>query len=339
MVNIMKKALIFLLFSAFCGGLRAQEASSSYNVLRLPVSSHAAALGGENISNIENSPAAAWSNPALMSNVEDNSLGLSFMTYNNGGLYLGAQFVKAFGERHTAAVMAQLLSYGSMDETDESGNVMGSFTPKDILIGVGYSYLLSDEWTGGATLRMINQNYAGYSSMAVGVDVGLNYFNENGDLSISATARNIGAQLKSFYEGQRAHLPFTLQLGLTKGLEHLPARVNVTLTDLTRWKSKYYFHPADEEKISFGRMLTNHLIVGIDVLPTNFLYLSAGYNARRAYELKSAGSSKLAGLTFGGGVQLRNLSFGISYAKYHVDNASIMFNFSYSFLPSRKIIR
>ena len=287
MVNIMKKALIFLLFSAFCGALSAQEASSSYNVLRLPVSSHAAALGGENISNIENSPAAAWSNPALMSNVEDNSLGLSFMTYNSGGLYLGAQFVKAFGERHTAAVMAQLLSYGSMDETDESGNVLGSFTPKDILLGVGYSYLLSDEWTGGATLRMINQNYAGYSSMAVGVDVGLNYFNEEGDLSVSATARNIGAQLKSFYEGQRAHLPFTLQLGLTKSLEHLPVKVNVTLTDLTRWKSKYYFHPSDVEKISFGRMLTNHLIVGIDVLPTNYMYLSAGYNARRGYELKS----------------------------------------------------
>ena len=45
----MKKALIFLLFAALGGKICAQEASSSYNVLRLPASSHAAALGGEKV--------------------------------------------------------------------------------------------------------------------------------------------------------------------------------------------------------------------------------------------------------------------------------------------------
>ena len=308
MVNRIKKALMGILFCGCFVCMQAQEATSSYNVLRLPVSSHAAALGGENISNIEDSPAAAWSNPALMSNVTDNSLGLSLMTYNNGSLHLGAQYVKAFGERHTAAVSA-----------------------KDIVMGVGYSYLLSDEWTGGASLRVIDQNYAGYTSIALGVDLGLNYFDEDSDLSVSATARNIGAQVKSFYDGQSAHLPFTLQLGLTKGLEHLPVRFSVTLTDLTRWKTKYYFHPADVEKISFGRMLANHLVIGLDILPTDYLYLSLGYNARRAYELKSADAGKMAGFALGGGVNLRRLKVGVSYAKYHVDNASLMFNVAYAF--------
>lgn len=331
MVNRIKKALMGILFCGCFACMQAQEATSSYNVLRLPVSSHAAALGGENISNIEDSPAAAWSNPALMSNVTDNSLGLSLMTYNNGSLHLGAQYVKAFGERHTAAVTAQMLNHGTMDETDETGRVVGSVSAKDIVIGVGYSYLLSDEWTGGASLRVIDQNYAGYTSIALGVDLGLNYFDEDSDLSVSATARNIGAQVKSFYDGQSAHLPFTLQLGLTKGLEHLPVRFSVTLTDLTRWKTKYYFHPADVEKISFGRMLANHLVIGLDILPTDYLYLSLGYNARRAYELKSADAGKMAGFALGGGVNLRRLKVGVSYAKYHVDNASLMFNVAYAF--------
>ncbi|MBR1593569.1 MAG: type IX secretion system protein PorQ [Alloprevotella sp.] len=335
----MKKALIGIVFCGWFSQLAAQEASSSYNVLRLPVSSHAAALGGENISNIEDSPAAAWSNPALMSNVSDKSLGLSLMTYNSGSLYLGAQYVQAFGERHSASVMAQMLSYGSMDETDETGRVIGSVSAKDIVLGAGYSYLLSDEWAGGATLRIIDQNYAGYTSIALGVDLGLNYFNEETDLSVSATARNIGAQVKSFYDGQSAHLPFTLQLGLTKGLEHLPVRFSVTMTDLTRWKSKYYFHPADVEKVSFGRMLTNHLVLGLDILPTDNIYLSLGYNARRAYELKSADAGKMAGFTLGGGLNLRRLKLGVSYAKYHVDNASLMFNVVYSFQASPNITR
>lgn len=308
----------------------AQEGSSSYNVLKLPASSHAAALGGDNISNIEDTPAAGWSNPALLATVTDKSVGLDFMTYNSGSLYTGAQFVKAFGERHTAAAMVQLLSYGSMDETDERGAVLGTFNPKDMVVGLGYSYLLSARMAGGATLKMTSQNYAGYTSFAMSVDLGLNYFDAETDLSVSATMKNVGAQLKSFYADQRAHLPFVMQLGVTKGLEHIPVRLNLTLTDLTRWKSSYYYLPADEESMGFGRKLLNHIIVGVDVLPTEYLYLAAGYNVRRAYELKSAGSSKLAGLTFGGGLQLKKFKFGISYAKYHVGNASFMANIAYS---------
>jgi len=328
----MKKVLIAAFLLLFFGlKARGQEASSAYNVLKLPANSHAAALGGENISNIEDAPAAGWSNPALLSVVSDHSIGLTFMTYNSGSVLAGAQYVKAFGERHTGAVMAQYLGYGSMDETDETGQVLGTFSPKDIIVGLGYSYLLSDRWAGGASLKAVHQNYGGFTSMALGVDLGLNYFDEGRDLSLSVAARNVGAQLKSFYDGRTEHLPFSLQVGLTKGLEHIPVRLNITLTDLTRWKNDDFFHPADKEKISFGQKALNHVVLGLDILPTDFLYLSVGYNARRAYELKSAGSSKLAGLTCGAGLQLSRFKIGASYAKYHVGNASLMFNLAYSF--------
>ena len=329
----MKKGLPIVLLGlllSLASKVRAQEAASAYNVLKLPVSSHAAALGGDNISSVEDAPAAGWSNPALLSMVTDKSVGLDFMSYNSGSLYIGAQFVKAFGDRHTATVMAQMLSYGSMDETDERGTVLGSFAPKDFVIGLGYSYLLDARLAGGATLKMVSQSYAGYTSFGLGVDLGLNYFNEETDLSVSATVKNVGAQVKSFYEGQRAHFPFVAQLGVTKGLEHVPLRFNLTLTDLTRWKSDYYFLPEGEESIGFGRKLLNHLVVGVDILPTDYLYFAAGYNLRRAYELKSAGASKLSGLTCGGGLQLKKLRFGLSYAKYHVSNASFMFNVGYT---------
>lgn len=328
----MKKALLLALLVLAVPALRAQEATAAFNVLKLPGSSHVAALGGENISNIEDAPAAGWSNPALLSAVSDNSLGLNFMTYNSGSVLAGAHYVKAFGSRHTAAVMAQYLSYGSMDETDEAGNVLGSFTPKDVVVGLGYAYLLSDRWAGGASLKATHSNYAGYTSMAMSVDLGINYFDEGHDLSISAVARNVGAQVKSFYDGDYAKLPFSLQVGLSKGLAHIPVRFNVTLTDLTRWSSSDYFRPTTAEKgISFGRKALNHIVVGMDVLPTDFLYLSVGYNLRRAYELKSAGSSKLAGLTCGAGLRLKKFKLDASYAKYHVGNSSLMFGLGYSF--------
>lgn len=314
----------------------AQEYASAFNTLRLPASSHAAALGGQNVTLIEDEPTAGWYNPALYANVSDLSAGLDFMTYAAGSTWMGAHFVKAFGERHTMAVGAQYMNYGKMDETDEAGNTLGQFSAKDIVIGAGYSYLLSDRWTGGANLKMMVSNLADYTALAAAVDVGVNYYDDENDLSVSASLQNIGTQLKAYHDGQRTHLPFTLALGFSKGMAHLPVRFHVTMTDVTRWKSSYYVLPENKDKdksnkVGFGKIALNHFVLGLDILPTDYLYLSVGYNFRRAYELKASGSSHLAGLSAGAGVNVKHFKFGVSYAKYHQASNSIMANVGYAF--------
>ena len=100
--------------------------------------------------------------------------------------------------------------------------------------------------------------------------------------------------------------------------------------DLTRWKSSYYVIANDDDKApNFTRKALNHLVVGLDILPTDQIYLSVGYNFRRAYELKASGSSHLAGLSAGGGVNLNRFQFGLSYAKYHQAGNSLMFTAGY----------
>lgn len=314
----------------------AQEYASAFNTLRLPASSHAAALGGQNVTLIEDEPTAGWYNPALYANVSDLSAGLDFMTYAAGSTWMGAHFVKAFGERHTMTVGAQYMNYGKMDETDEAGNTLGQFSAKDIVIGAGYSYLLSDRWTGGANLKMMVSNLADYTALAAAVDVGVNYYDDENDLSVSASLQNIGTQLKAYHDGQRTHLPFTLALGFSKGMAHLPVRFHVTMTDVTRWKSSYYVLPENKDKdksdkVGFGKIALNHFVLGLDILPTDYLYLSVGYNFRRAYELKASGSSHLAGLSAGAGVNVKHFKFGVSYAKYHQASNSIMANVGYAF--------
>ncbi len=314
----------------------AQEYASAFNTLRLPASSHAAALGGQNVTLIEDEPTAGWYNPALYANVSDLSAGLDFMTYAASSTWMGAHFVKAFGERHTMAVGAQYMNYGKMDETDEAGNTLGQFSAKDIVIGAGYSYLLSDRWTGGANLKMMVSNLADYTALAAAIDVGVNYYDDENDLSVSASLQNIGTQLKAYHDGQRTHLPFTLALGFSKGMAHLPVRFHVTMTDVTRWKSSYYVLPENKDKdksdkVGFGKKALNHFVLGLDILPTDYLYLSVGYNFRRAYELKASGSSHLAGLSAGAGVNVKHFKFGVSYAKYHQASNSIMANVGYAF--------
>ncbi len=312
---------------------QAQEYSSAYNTLRLPVSSHAAALGGQNVSLIVDEPMAGWTNPALYANVSDKSLSLSFMTYAGGSQWMGAHFAKALGERHTVAVGAQLMNFGTTDETDEYGNVTGSVKAKDFVLGGGYSYLFSDRWTGGANLKFMFSNLAGYSAIAASVDVGVNYYDEENDLSLSASLQNLGVQLKAYDESVRTHLPFNLALGFSKGMAHLPVRFHLTMNDVTRWKSKYYVQEENKDetssssndgKISFGKMALNHFVVGIDILPADFLYLSLGYNFRRANELKASGSSHWAGISAGGGVKVKRFQIGLSYAVYHQAGNSLM---------------
>ena len=94
----------------------AQESNSVFNFLELPVSAHATALGGNNISLIADDASLIFANPALLSSVSDKSLSLNFMTYLQGCNVGSAAFVKLAGERGTWGVTAQYADYGKMDE-------------------------------------------------------------------------------------------------------------------------------------------------------------------------------------------------------------------------------
>ena len=61
----MEKICNFRNIDAFATIIDAQREPNGYNFLRLPVSAHAAALGGDNITSIEDDEALIFHNPAL----------------------------------------------------------------------------------------------------------------------------------------------------------------------------------------------------------------------------------------------------------------------------------
>ena len=154
---------------------------------------------------------------------------------------------------------------------------------------------------------------------------------EGQDLSLSAALRNVGAQV-SAYEGHRtARLPLSLDLGFSQGMAHLPVRVHATLTDLTRWRTSDFVLPAGETSApSFGRKLLNHLSLGLDILPSESVWLAVGYNFRRAWELKAVESAHMAGLSAGAGLQLERFQLSLSYARFHQAASSLMVSAGYS---------
>ena len=310
-----------------CQSARGQESTSVFNFLNLPTSAHTTALGGRNISLIEDDASLIFQNPALLASVSNNSLNLNFMTYMRGSKTGSASFSRIAGERGTWGVGVQFVGYGNMKETLETGEELGDVRALDMAISGMYSYSLSERWVGAATGKIIYSKYADYTSCGLAVDLGLNYYDEEHDFSVSAVAANLGGQVKAFGEDHE-RLPFNLQLGFTKSLGHAPIRFSVTMVDISRWSSKYYYHVSKKPK--GGSILMNHFCVGVDIIPTKQFYIAAGFNFRRAYEMKAAGSSHAAGLSAGAGLNIKKFKLGLAYAKYHVSAPTLSFSLSYS---------
>lgn len=314
----MKKYVFPLLLTLLAAVSYAQESQTAYNFLRLPVSAHAAALGGDNITIIEDDPSLMFSNPALLSSVSDKSINLNFMTYMAGATTASASFNRIIKEKATVAVTAQYMDYGKMKEMDANNVQTGEFSAKDIAVSGVFSYILGEKFVGGITAKIINSYIGDYSSWAVGVDLGLNYYDPEHEWSVSAVAKNLGGQLKA-YDDDYEKMPLNVQLGVSKRFSALPFRLSATLVDLTHW--------------DYGAL--NHLVVGADIIFSQQIYVAVGYNFRRADEMTTLKgtdeeSSHIAGLSFGAGLQLERFKLQLAYGKYHVSSNSLLVNVSYS---------
>lgn len=296
---------------------QAQESRTDYNFLRLPVSAHAAALGGDNITIIEDDPTMIFHNPSLITSVSDKSINLNYMTYMEGVKTASASFVKTAGEKATWGGMAQYMDYGTMKEMTPDNIQTGTFSAKDIMVGGTFAYTLSEYLAGGVTAKFITSSIGGYSSVAVGVDLGLNYYSPENDLSVSAVARNLGGQIKAF-DDDFEKIPLDLQIGVSKKLGNAPLRFSATMTGLNNWEGRF----------------ADHFVVGADILISSNIYIGGGYNFRRVKEMKvpeeEGESSHGAGLSFGAGLQLERFKLQVAYAKYHVSSTSLLFNVTYS---------
>lgn len=296
---------------------RAQDSRTGYNFLKLPVSAHAAALGGDNISIIEDDESMIFNNPALLSSVSDKTINLNYMNYMSGANTASAAFNRIIKERASVAVSAQFIDYGKMKEVDENNVQTGEFSAKDISIAGYFSYMLTDRIAGGITAKFVTSYIGDYNSIAMGVDLGLNYYDPDKEWSVSLVAKNLGGQMKA-YDDQYDRMPIDVQLGASKRFAHMPFRISATLVDLNHLDYKFI----------------NHLVAGADIIISPTIWVGIGYNFRRANEMKitetDGSSSHGAGLSFGAGINLERFKLNLAYGKYHVSSSSILINLAYS---------
>ena len=319
-------ALALLLIAA--DTIQAQSLESSFEFLKLPMSAHSSSLGGHAVSLDESDPALFIQNPALLTSVDQRILGLNAMTWFSGTTIAGAQFCNLFDERSRYAFNARYVNYGEMPETTPDGTVTGTFRAKDMVVGATYSYMLTDNLSGGLTGNFICSRYGSMTSIAIGVDLGLLYSSPENGFSAGLAAMNLGGQIKAF-ENTFQKMPFDLVAGMSFRLSHAPLRFSLSMDNLTHWdKSDYHF--AQDAHPRFGDIFIRHISAGVDILLTDRIYVAAGMNMRNRIELSGEGKKGLTGITLGTGLRLGRVMFDLSFGKYQVSESSLICNFAFS---------
>ena len=216
----------------------AQDGTNAYNYLSVPVSSHVYAVGGHNITIIDDDISLVEQNPALMGAEIDKQIGLNYMRYLGGSNFMVARYGQGIGEHGAFAVGIQHYGYGSMQGYDINGVSTGQFSASDLAFNVTYSHDINDYLRGGITVKFLHSKYEQYSANAIAADLGINYYNPDHEISASLVAKHLGGQIKQF-NNKKEKLPWDIQLGISKTFTGLPLRLSLTAYGLTKWKSPY----------------------------------------------------------------------------------------------------
>ncbi len=315
--------------------VQAQEGKTSFDVLNLPVSSHINALGGNNISLVEEDITVMYHNPALMGQEMDKQIAANYMRYVAGINLGGFSYAQAVRQHGTWAVGLQYAGYGSMPLADETGVITGSFNAKDILATGLYAHDITSSLRGGISAKLLYSSYESYSALALFFDLGLNYYWEEKDFSLSLTLKNLGGQLKK-YESQRISMPWDLQVGFSKTLRHAPFRISVTAQHLN--KGHLPFEKVDDDgtlkKVDkFVPNFFRHLVFGVDYIPNRNFYLAVGYDCKRKGDMATAGRRIWSGFTAGTGFRVKMFGIGVSLAQHHANGFTFMTNLTADLSP------
>lgn len=314
-------------------GMSAQDGTSAYSFLNVTSSAKIYGLGGVNISLVDDDITVTEQNPALLGAEMSNMVALNYMRYLGGSNFAGLRYGHAAGEHGAWSASIRYFGYGSMKEALPDGNIIGSFSPKDVAFGGSYAHDFTDRLRGGIALNALYSAYADYTAFAIATDLGLNYYDPDRDLSLSVVLANLGGQVKRFNE-HYDRLPFDVRLGWSQSFSTFPVRFSITAWNLTKWKLPYYETgdgsntTAPVTKESFGSNLFRHLVFGLDLISSPNYYVTLGYNYKTRTDMSTYSRSFLSGFSLGGGLRLRTVGIGLALAQPHTGGTTFMFNLS-----------
>ncbi len=318
-----------------------------FNFLSQSNTAQLAALGGVNISSIGNDVGMAFHNPALLRNEMHQQVNTSFNAFLAGiSQYSATTAFHLANKNLNLGLGVQYLNYGTLVQTDASGNVLGNFRPTDYVVQMMVSKQYNERFWIGATAKYIQSNYGAYRSNALAMDFGLLYFDKQHEIQASVVVKNLGTQLATYNnDGKKEELPFDIQAGISKRLKKAPLQFSLTAHNLQRLNIYYNdtSFNAVEGGVNAGALqkVFAHLVVSTQIYLSQNVELNFGYNFLRRQDLNIYGTtSGLNGFTMGMGVLFQKLQirYGTGfYQRNMFHQVSLNFNINGAALSSSKL--
>lgn len=284
-----------------------------YPFLRNDYNARAAALAGSVIT-VQDDPTSLFYNPAGVATLTRDRGSIGFFKHlsdiNAGFLTYSTSFegIGRFGAG------LQYTSYGSFEETDALGNVLGTFGANDLAVTVGYGLTLEENLFVGGAVKFIYSGIASYTSTGVAGDLGILYTIPASRFAVGMSIRNLGAQL-STYAGIQESLPLDVGIGASIIPKGLPLLLNVG------------FHSLNVQTESFSDRFRSFTVGGEFTL-SKVLLFRFGYDNAKRRDFKIGTSADLAGFSTGIGVLAGGYSF--DYALSSLGKAGLLHRISVS---------
>lgn len=318
-----------------------------FEFLNLSNSARITALGGHLITVMDDDVNLAFANPALLNSGMHQQLSFSHNFHLNAikyGYAAYGHYVAPWKTTFHAGI--HYVAYGEFQQTDELGQVLGTFRANDYALTLGAGRQVDERLYLGANVKLLTSRLETYGSTGIAADLAAAYRDTSGRFLATLVLRNIGAQLSTYSPGNREPIPFEVQVGISQRLRYLPFRISVIYRYLDRWNITYDDPNTKEVEFLFGEaprqrsdaevFLDNffrHFVFSGEFLlgrKENFR-LRLGYNHLLRTELSVENFGSLAGFSFGAGIKISKFRLDYGHQIYHiaggVNHLSIATNF------------
>lgn len=330
----MYKYLLLVFLSLAINGWGQIGGINTYEFLNLSPSARISGLGGNLITVRDDDINLGFNNPAALNPSMHNALSFNHNFHVagiNSGYAAYGHFVKKWETTVHGGI--KYVGYGDFDQTDEFGQVTGTFNASEYAITVGASKELYERLSVGVNAKLITSQLESYNSLGVVADVAAMYHDTASNFMFTVVFRNMGTQL-STYDGEDSEpLPFEIQLGLSKRLKYLPFRFSIIYHHFDRWNILFDDPNSEEPTSLLGEEPTERSSSSIwfDNFARHFIFngeflfgkkdnfrLRVGYNHFLNRELSVENFRSLAGFSFGAGIKINRFRLDYGRTTFHL---------------------
>ncbi len=239
--------------------LWAKSGATSADFLKLPVGARAASLG-EAFVGLANDSNAIFVNPAGITTMSWTEISATYNSWIEGVSVGNLSLCVPFDKESGMGIGVTYLNSGSIEQTDITKNITGSYTSGGMAASAGYAMKAADNLSLGAAVKYISEKIDSESGTGFAADLGGLYSAKFGEIpvSIGAAATDFGQKMGP---GEKSDLPSALRGG---------AAVNV-VKDVLTFSAEYTAYQKSDAVAG----------IGAEYLLSNIFTVRLGYKLLR----------------------------------------------------------